>query len=62
MINGIIAGVLEAFSIGLGVLFYVLTSAYNIKLILTTFVLMPIIVVSFSAFYGVWKENDYQAY
>lgn len=62
VINGIIFGVLEAVSVGLGILFYVLTRSYNIKLILTTFLLMPFIAVSFSAFYLVWKENDYQAY
>ncbi len=62
LINGIIAGVLEAVSIGLGILFFVLTRSYKIKLILTTFALIPVIVVSFSSFYLVWKENDYQAY
>lgn len=61
-LNTIIYIVLQAASIGLGVLFYWLVGGLKIDLILTTFILVPIIVVSFMAFYGIWQDNDYCVY
>ena len=49
-------------SIDLGIIFYYLCGVLQIKLILTTFILVPLIVASFTAFYGIWQENDYNAY
>ena len=52
---------LQVISIALGYAYF-LQSDESIKLILTTFTLVPTIAVSFSAFYGVWVSNDYNAY
>ena len=34
----------------------------DINIILTSFVFLPIIIVSFSSFYGIWVSNDYNGY
>lgn len=65
LLNGVIYIVLQAASIGLGIVFYWLTaslSSLNVKLALVTFILMPVIAVSFTAFYGIWQDNDYNFY
>ena len=65
IMNVIIYAVLQGASVGLGIVFYWLTSTLselNVKLALVTFILMPVIVVSFTAFYGIWQENDYNVY
>ena len=48
-------------SIGIGYFFYE-TIGGNIDLILTTFVLLPIVLVSFSAFFGIWVSNEFHGY
>lgn len=63
--NIIIYAVLQTASIGLGFVLYWLTtvlSSVNVNLSLVTFILMPVIVVSYTAFYGIWKSNDYRVY
>ena len=37
-------------------------SSPRIDVIPTTFVCLPIIAITFSAFYGIWVSNDYSAY
>lgn len=63
--NTIIYAFLQAASIGLGIVLYWLTTALssvNVNLSLVTFILMPGIIVSYTAFYGLWKTNDYRVY
>lgn len=52
---------LQAVSVGVGVFFYEEVGGNN-DLILTSFVLLPIIVVTFSAFFGIWVSNDFNGY
>ena len=51
----------QAISVAVGVFFYDQVDN-DVDLILTSFVLVPIIVVSFSAFFGVWVSNDFNGY
>jgi hypothetical protein len=60
--NVVIYLLLQASSVGLGIIFYYLIGALKIKLILTTTILVPIIAVTFTAFYGIWQDNDYNMY
>ena len=54
--------VLQGVSVALGWDYYNRTKDLDIDLILTTFICVPTIAVSFSAFYGIWVSNDYSAY
>ena len=51
----------QCVSIGVGVFFYEEVGGNN-DLIMTSFVLIPIIVVTFSAFFGIWVSNDFNGY
>lgn len=51
----------QAVSVGIGFFFYE-TVGGEIDLILTLFVLVPVILVSFSAFFGIWVSNDFHGY
>lgn len=53
--------VFQLASIGLGFYFFILADS-KIRLILTSFCICPLIAISFSAFYGIWKSNDKSAY
>ena len=48
-------------SVAVGIFFYETIGGTN-KLIVTSFVLLPIVVVSFSAFFGIWVSNDFNGY
>ena len=51
----------QGVSFAVGVFFYEVVGGTN-KLILTSFVLLPMIVVTFSAFFGIWVSNDFNGY
>ena len=51
----------QAVSIGIGFFFHEVVGG-DIDLILTTFVLLPIVLVSFSAFFGIWVSNEFHGY
>lgn len=51
----------QGVSIGVGVFFYEEVGGNN-DLIITSFVLIPVIVVTFSAFFGIWVSNDFNGY
>lgn len=57
---------LQIACIGLGWVFWWLTEdvteVMTLKLIFMVTVLIPIIVVSFAAFHGIWADNDYNVY
>ena len=53
--------VLQVASVGVGV-FYYFINEHNNNLILTTFIAGPLILVTFTAFYGLWVANDYSLY
>lgn len=57
----ILAIVFETISVLIGIFFYAsVDSSYDI--ILTSFTLLPIIAVSFTAFFGIWVSNDFNGY
>lgn len=62
VLNLSLYGVLQSVSIILGFVVYKLNDRNPIKLILTTFTLVPVILVSFAAFFGIWSDNDYNVY
>ena len=52
---------LQGVSIVIGLFFY--NKVENeVDLILTSFVLLPLVAVSFSAFFGIWVANDFNGY
>ena len=51
----------QAVSVGVGIFFYEEVEG-DIDLILTSFSILPIVVVSFSAFFGIWLSNDFNGY
>lgn len=51
----------QGVSIAVGLFFYGVVDG-NIDLILTVFILLPIVIVTFSSFFGVWYSNDFHAY
>ena len=53
--------VLQLTSVGLGYAYYKL-SPVTINLILTTFIVCPMILITYAAFYGIWVSNDYSCY
>jgi len=48
-------------SAGVGVFFYKVVGG-KINLILTSFIMLPVIALSFCAFFGVWVSNDFHGY
>ena len=56
---------LQLVSIGMGYAYWKLQISDNdkkINLILTTFIACPMILITYSAFYGIWVSNDYSCY
>ena len=51
----------QVVSVAVGIFFYEIVDGTN-KLIMTSFVLLPIVVVTFSAFFGIWVSNDFNGY
>ena len=51
----------QAISTAIGIFFYEEVDN-EVDLILTGFILLPIIVVSFSSFFGIWVSNDFNGY
>jgi len=50
-----------AVSIGAGVFFYEAIDE-EVEIVLPSFVILPAVAVSFSAFFGVWYSNDFHGY
>jgi len=51
----------QAVSVGIGYLFFFLVD-HSINLVITSFVVLPVTAVSFSAFFGIWVSNDFNGY
>ena len=52
---------MQVVSCFLGYFFYKIADI-KINLILTTFVLLPIVAITFAAAFGIWASNDYKGY
>jgi len=57
----LLALLLEIISVAIGFFFYNSVEG-EIDIILTSFTLLPIVAVSFCAFFGVWLSNDFHGY
>ena len=51
----------QAIAVAVGVFLYEMVGD-DVELIMTSFVILPIVVVSFSSFFGIWVSNDFNGY
>ena len=52
---------MQAVSVGVGYVTYMVVD-YEVDLIMTSFVILPITACSFGAFFGIWVSNDFSGY